>query len=246
MNIFGVKIEEYSQKDVLDKCLKILKNQKTKKPHWIITLNPEILLEARKNNFYKKIITLADFKIIDGIGIKIISWLKKKPSGDRITGVDLAEFLLKFSIKNKLKIGIVYNKKGLSSKKEILNSFKNFNKITLLGIDRKNTKKIVNLKFKKYHLVLVALGHPYQEKFIYNNLLNFKRTKLIIGVGGALDFWTKKQSRAPKIFQEFGLEWIWRLIKQPKRLVRIFKAVVFFPILALIDFKITSNSEKIK
>lgn len=246
MNIFGVKIKEYSKKDILNKWLVALNKPKNSKPLWIVTLNPEILLEAKRDSFYKKILNSADLKIIDGIGIKVVSWLKKTPIGDRIAGVDLAEFLLKFSLENQQEIGIIYNKKGFSSEKDIRASLRSHNRIKLLGIDKEAVEKITDFKLKNCHLILVALGHPHQEKFIYNNLANFKRARVVIGIGGTLDFWTKKQTRAPKILRKFGMEWAWRLIKQPNRFIRIFKAVLIFPILALIDFKPISNSQKIK
>lgn len=234
MNIFGVKIKKYSKKDILNKCLRSLNKPKNSKPLWIATLNPEILLEARRDSFYKKILNSTDLKVVDGIGIKLVGWLKKTPSGDRMAGVNLAEFLLKFSLESRLRVGIIYNKKGLSSREEIKKSLENSNGIKFLGIDKKDTQKITNFKLKNCHLILVALGHPHQEKFIYNNLANFKRARVVIGIGGALDFWTKKQTRAPKILRKFGLEWVWRLIKQPNRFLRIFKAVIIFPFLAII------------
>jgi len=61
-------------------------------------------------------------------------------------------------------------------------------------------------------------------------LVQLPRAKILIGIGGALDFLTGKIKRAPLILRRLGLEWLWRLIKQPKRIGRIFKAVVIFPL----------------
>ncbi len=235
MKIFEVKINKYSLKDVSDKCLSALNKQKNSKPLWIVTLNPEILLEARKNIFYKKIINSADLKVIDGIGLKLISWLKKKTIGDRITGVELANFLLKKTIEKNLKIGIVYNKNGFSSREKIKTVFNEYKKIELVGVEREGESFLAKEKLENCHLILVGLGHPYQENFIYNNLSKFKQVKIVMGVGGAFDFWTGKKKRAPKILRKFGLEWFWRLLNQPNRLPRILKAIIVFPILALIE-----------
>jgi N-acetylglucosaminyldiphosphoundecaprenol N-acetyl-beta-D-mannosaminyltransferase len=56
-----------------------------------------------------------------------------------------------------------------------------------------------------------------------------------VGVGGTFDYWAGNIRRAPKLFQILGVEWVWRLVQEPKRIGRIFKAVVVFPVLALVD-----------
>jgi 8-oxo-dGTP pyrophosphatase MutT (NUDIX family) len=73
------------------------------------------------------------------------------------------------------------------------------------------------------------LGAPYQEKFIYYNLKKIPSAKLGLSVGGSFDFLTGKLKRAPKGFRRIGLEWLWRLIKQPSRWKRIYTAVIVFP-----------------
>jgi 8-oxo-dGTP pyrophosphatase MutT (NUDIX family) len=74
------------------------------------------------------------------------------------------------------------------------------------------------------------MGAPWQDKFNYHALPVMPYVKLAMGVGGAFDFLTGKIKRAPKIMRRFGLEWLWRLLKQPARLKRIYRAVVVFPL----------------
>jgi len=235
MKIFEVKIDKYKKKDFLKDCSRKLKSKSTK-PFFIITLNPEILLEARKNSNYRKIINSADSRINDGIGIKIISWLKKKEIGDRITGADLAKILIKKANKLNSKIGLVLLKEGLSSEKEIKKSLETTKNLKLLSTDRKTTKTDLS-KLDDCQLILVATGHPSQELLIYDNLPKLSKVKIIMGIGGTLDYWTQKRIRAPKIIQTIGLEWLWRLIIQPNRIIRIFNAVIKFPILVMLSKK---------
>lgn len=77
-------------------------------------------------------------------------------------------------------------------------------------------------------IMICNFGSPYQEKFIYHNLNKLPSVKLAIGIGGALDFLTEKIKRAPKWMRFCGIEWLWRLFKQPKRYKRIFQAVFVF------------------
>jgi N-acetylglucosaminyldiphosphoundecaprenol N-acetyl-beta-D-mannosaminyltransferase len=71
-------------------------------------------------------------------------------------------------------------------------------------------------------------GAPWQEFFIRSQKNDI--IKIGIGVGGTFDFWTGKVKRAPIFLRKIGLEWMWRLIQQPKRMRRIFRAVIIFPI----------------
>lgn len=82
-------------------------------------------------------------------------------------------------------------------------------------------------------ILFVALGAPKQEKWIAENLKKMPDVKLAVGVGGAFDFISGRVKRAPKFMRTLGMEWLWRLIIQPWRIERIFKAVVVFPLLIL-------------
>ena len=95
-----------------------------------------------------------------------------------------------------------------------------------------NNEEIYNeLSKKSPKLVLVAMGSPKQEKFIYNAKKLLKPC-LMIGIGGSLDIWSGNTKRAPKIFQILGLEWLYRTITQPERLKRIFPTLPLFVIKA--------------
>jgi N-acetylglucosaminyldiphosphoundecaprenol N-acetyl-beta-D-mannosaminyltransferase len=77
-------------------------------------------------------------------------------------------------------------------------------------------------------ILICNFGAPHQEKFIYHNLPKIPSVRVAIGIGGGLDFLTKKIKRAPIFMRKIGLEWLWRLIKQPSRYRRIYKAVFVF------------------
>lgn len=236
MKIFDVKIDNYSEKELLKKLTQKLNSQKFSRPLFLTTLNPEILLTAKKNRKYHIIINSANIKIMDGFGIKILSWLKKKPVGARITGADLSEVLLEKATQLNLKIGVIYLEEGLSSKEEIKKSLKRKGKnIKLIGVTRENFLKKDLKKFEKYQLILVAIGHPYQEILIYRKILKLKGVKIALGIGGTLDYWTNRRKRAPKILCKVGLEWLWRLAIQPNRIFRVYKSAIKFPVLGVLE-----------
>jgi N-acetylglucosaminyldiphosphoundecaprenol N-acetyl-beta-D-mannosaminyltransferase len=82
-------------------------------------------------------------------------------------------------------------------------------------------------------MLFVAFGAPNQELWIARNLAKMPSVKVAMGVGGAFDFIAGKQKRAPQIFRSLGLEWLYRLMREPRRIVRIINAVVVFPFLVI-------------
>jgi len=226
MGILGVKLQNYSKGEIIDNVDGALQGENAK--IFIVTLNPEILLEAEKDEVYRNILNNADLKVIDGFGIKLVSWLKRKKTGDRITGADLAEYILKKASELGLKIGLVIRKDGLSKGNElgIRNRELGIKNATIYEFDLENPDTAVLNKHTE--VILVGLGAPWQEKFIWKAKNKLPDLKLAIGVGGTFDYWTGKQKRAPKIMRKMGLEWLWRLIMQPKRFMRIWRATVVF------------------
>lgn len=77
-------------------------------------------------------------------------------------------------------------------------------------------------------ILFVAYGSPAQEEWIHRNLDKLDTVKVAIGVGGAIDFAAGKAKRAPQWMQKMGLEWLWRLIRQPRRYKRIWNATFHF------------------
>jgi len=82
---------------------------------------------------------------------------------------------------------------------------------------------------------LAGYGAPRQDMWIYENLPKLPSIRVAAGVGGTFDFMSGTIKRAPKIFRSLGLEWLWRLLRQPWRIQRINRAVIIFPILVLLD-----------
>ena len=175
--------------------------------------------------------------ITDGIGVKIALKINGY-NVDRIPGIDFAKKLLQESAINNIPVAIVGAKEDI-----IVNAISNLK------------KEINNLNFVYYHngyfdnddviyqeliakspkLILVAMGAPRQEFFIYN-AKNKLKSCLMIGIGGSLDVWSGNVKRAPKIFQILGLEWLYRTLIQPSRLKRIFPTLPMF-ILKAFNYK---------
>ena len=101
--------------------------------------------------------------------------------------------------------------------------------------DLENEKLLDLIKQTKPDILLVGFGHPKQEMWLKHYLPQLP-VKVGIGIGGTLDYWAGLVDKPPILFSKLGLEWLWRLIKQPKiRFKRVFRAVVLFPMKVWID-----------
>lgn len=233
LKILGVKIINFSREEINGWLRNILNNPPRQK--FIVTLNPEIILKGYYDKNFRNILNGADLTLCDGFGVKLVARLKGKKIKSRYTGVDLMDFLLKLAKKNSKKVLIVVCRNSLSSPKEIEQGIEDKYKLKA-EVDYFDEENFFDTDgVKKAEIVFVNFGAPYQEKFIFENRAKFPEARILVGTGGSFDFLTKKIKRAPSWMRKFGLEWLWRLIQEPKRLRRIGKAVVVFPALSLFE-----------
>ena len=229
INILGVEINKMDKNQVWQKFKDFYQDGKQ---HYIVTPNPENLLKARTDEEYFFVLNRADLSVADGAGLKIAAWMMGE-NLHRTTGVWLTEKALGWAVKNGIKVLIIDWIGGLSSIDEITFKLKlKFPglKITVVKIDREQEDlDWEKLGKDKPELLLTSLGAPWQDTFNYHNLPRLPSVKIALGIGGAIDFSIGKARRAPKVFRIAGLEWLWRLILNPRRVGRIFKAVFVFP-----------------
>ena len=222
----GIKIDGDTFLRSLDSAFDLINKDKVSQ---IVTINPEMFSEAEKNEDFKNILQEAELIVPDGIGIKIALRLKGK-SVERVPGVDFARTLIDWCAKNNNPVAIIGAKEEVVTK-AVENLKSEVNGLNVVyyhnGYFRDDNEIYDELKKAKAKLVLVALGSPKQEFFIYN-AKNIIPPCLMIGIGGSLDVWSGNVKRAPKIFQKLGLEWLYRTISQPERFKRIFPAIPKF------------------
>jgi N-acetylglucosaminyldiphosphoundecaprenol N-acetyl-beta-D-mannosaminyltransferase len=211
--------------DLLDK--RIDDNKKT----FIITANPETLTYSESDEEINKMLNDKNNLIIpDGIAIVKAANMLGINIKERITGFDVCEHLLNYASINKKKVYL------FGSKEEVIDGMKEviknkYNGIELVGSENGYVKdkdgvfkKIIKLE---PDIVLVALGIPAQEKLIYKHLNSFKKG-IFVGVGGSFDVISGTKKRAPKLFIKLNLEWLYRIVTEPKRLKRFYNNNIKF------------------
>lgn len=239
-NILGINLSDLKRNE-LEKRLEFFLNDN--KSHFLVTPNPEIILQAGRDEEYFYILNSADVAVADGFGLVLAGILKRKMI-PRITGSDLTPWLLKLSEEKNLKTLIINWKAGLSSAQDIKETLsKSFPKLIceVLDIDKKEAlsdeENNIITSFAP-QIIFVTIGAPVQEKLIWHQLPKWPTVKLALAIGGSFDFITGKIRRAPKLFRSLGVEWLWRLIKQPRRFKRIWNATVVFGLKAFISIVI--------
>lgn len=206
-------------------------NLKNNKKTFVVTANPETFMISEKNEDVRKMLLDKETIMVpDGIGVLKAGKKIGYNIEERITGIDIANELLKFGNEQKKSIYLFGSKQEVidSMKKVIKEQYPNLKLVgTSNGYVTDKDKVFDEIVKLEPDIVLVALGIPLQEMLIYKHLNRFKKG-IFVGVGGSFDVMSGMKKRAPKIFIKLNLEWLYRIMKEPKRLKRFYDSNVKF------------------
>ncbi|KHO63315.1 N-acetylmannosaminyltransferase [Thermoanaerobacter sp. YS13] len=222
LDIFGVPIDRVTMKQAVE----ILKNfLQEDRLHIVATPNAEIVMMAQKDKEYMEILNNTDLNVPDGSGIVFASKVFKNPLSERVAGFDLMmEFIKDISSRN-IKIYLLGSAPQIAEQARV-NLEKLYPSVKIVGThhgyftQEEENKIIEEINNKSAEVLFVALGAPKQEKWIYKNR-NKLKVKIAMGVGGSFDVIAGKAKRAPYLYRKLGLEWLYRLIKEPWRYKRM-------------------------
>lgn len=228
MNILGVRIDNFSQEDILVKIESFLREDSF---HQIATVNPEFIVEAQENQDFKDILNRCALNVADGVGIAYAFMRYGKRLRCRMSGADLINEVLAIANKERLGVFLACSTAGLSSYAQIVSMLEKEYPHVVFGGENIDPKSphLYKIQDTRYKILFCNFGAPVQEVFI--NSLSNGTIRLALGMGGSFDFLTGKIRRAPYVLRRIGLEWLWRLMLEPRyRFKRVWKAVVVFPI----------------
>lgn len=207
------------------------KNLKNNRKTFVVTANPETFMISEKNEDVRKMLLDKETVMVpDGIGVLKAGKKIGYNIEERITGIDIANELLKFGNEQKKSIYLFGSKQEVidSMKKVIKAQYPNLKLVgTSNGYVTDKDKVFDEIVKLEPDIVLVALGIPLQEMLIYKHLNRFKKG-IFVGVGGSFDVMSGMKKRAPKIFIKLNLEWLYRIMKEPKRLKRFYDSNIKF------------------
>jgi len=213
----------------------------------IFTVNNEFVVDAQSSPKFKQILNSSDINIADSTGV---IWALKRQGivGEKLPGADIFLDICELSKKNKYRIYLLGGIDNAGSRAASALKLK-FEGLEIAGVTENiaiSTTKVDHDLIKKINaskpdIVFVALGAPRQETWIRNNK-NLINSKIFMGIGGTLDYVSGVVPRAPDFMRDLGLEWLYRLIMQPSRYKRIYKALVTFPSMVRRETTAGSNS----
>ncbi|ODU56025.1 MAG: glycosyltransferase [Clostridium sp. SCN 57-10] len=191
----------------------------------VVTPNAEIAYECKKNIALRDIINTSQLILPDGIGVIYAAKLRKRALKGRVPGIDFASALLA-ALQNTGKSVFLFGAKPGVADKAAANLCKKYPGLRIAGThngyysDDASVVRAIN--DAKPDVLFVCLGSPKQEQFMATRGSALTAT-VMMGLGGSLDIFAGEVQRAPEFYQKYGLEWLYRLLTQPKRFFRMLR-----------------------
>ena len=223
VNILGVYVNKVSISQAADSIMSFISVEGNTKA--VYTPNSEIIMHGYRDSQLCDVLNDADLLTADGIGVVYASKILGNPISERCAGYDVACTLLDKMGKEGKSVYLFGSKPGVAElAKE--NLLKKYPGLVVAGysdgyFDAEKEKQIIaDINSKKPDVLFVCLGAPKQEKWIHNHK-NELQCKVCMGLGGCLDVFAGTVERAPDFYCKHGIEWLYRLVKQPKRFFRM-------------------------
>jgi len=268
VKIASIEVDTLSRKKVITKIGKAIENHKILQ---VVTPYSEFVVEAEYNLEFRKALNSSEIRIPDGIGIlwagaylagkwnnlitSLVSIINRDINlysvfTEKISGSDLIYDVLDLAHKQKSRVYLLGGEGIVTERvKDYIQN--TYSRIHITGtyskkISLNDTDLFQQVLDSQSDIVLIALSYPKQEIFasqLKQYFINNNHKGVILCIGGTFDFLAGTKKRAPKLLQRLGLEWLYRLIQQPKRIRRIYKATIEY--IFLIS-KYKSNIDKSK
>ena len=225
MKFMNTEIDNLTMKETIDEIDKLIKKDKNS---YVVTPNVDHIVKLETDKELQEVYKDADLILTDGKPLIWISKFYKTPIKEKISGSDLFPLLCEMAAEKGYNMFFLGAGEGVANK-AAQNLTNKFPKLNIVGTysppfgfekDKKEIEKIINMVNKaNTQILIVGLGCPKQEKFIhkYRKELN---VPISLGLGASLDFEAGNIKRAPKWMSDNGLEWLYRLSKEPKRMFK--------------------------
>ncbi len=194
-------------------------------PCHITINNVHTIVESVSDKKYKEIINSSFLSLPDGKPLSVVAKMRGEKNISRIFGPTLFEKTLEWGQKDDLKhFFFGSSKKTLNKMKEVINS--KYPEAIICGMvsppyrqftDEENERFLEDMNNANADLIWVGLGAPKQEIWMYENYKKLNRG-IMIGIGAGFDYLAGNTKHAPEWMKNFALEWLYRLLQEPRRL----------------------------
>lgn len=238
IDFLNIKIDNLTMNEAVDEIDKLINNGSY---NYVVTPNLDHIVQLEKDEEFKEIYEHADLIVADGKPLIWISKFLKKPIKEKISGSDLFPRVCELAAKKGYTIFIMGSGEGIAAKaaKRLSQKYPGLCFVGTyspkFGFEKmpEELEKMKKLVLKaKPDIMAVSLGAPKGEKFIYKHLNEYK-VPLSMQIGATIDFEAENIKRAPKWMSNVGLEWLFRITQDPKRLIKRYwnDAISILPII---------------
>ena len=226
VKVLGVGFDNFCMEDAVTYALELIEQRKAA---YVVTPNPEIVMMAQEHQELKDTIESADIVLPDGIGIIYGAKILGTPIQGRVPGIDFASELMKKLSERNGRVYLLGAKPGVAHSAG-MNLQEKFPGLRVVGSHdgyfTDDGPIVEEINSAKPDLLFVCLGFPKQEIWMREHSKELD-VGLMAGLGGSLDVFAGVVRRAPIIWQKLGLEWLYRLLHDPKRIGRMMKLPLF-------------------
>lgn len=225
ISFLNIQIDNLTMQEAVDKIRGIIESRN---PGYVVTPNVDHIIKIENDDDFYEVYQNADLVLTDGKPLIWISRLLGSPIKEKISGSDLFPELCQMAAQNGYKIFLLGAADGVAAK-AAENMKTLYQGIQIAGtysppfgfeknIEEIN-KVIEKIQNAKPDILIVGLGAPKQEKFIYHYLEQLN-VPVSLGLGASIDFMAGNIKRAPKWMSELGMEWFYRFLREPNRLFK--------------------------
>ena len=235
IDVMGVKFDNVTMAEAMDRAREILDGSETV---YVVTPNSEIVYEAMKDESLLQLLNDAALVLPDGAGVVLGSKILGTPLKEKVAGVEFADHLMDVMAEKGKKLYLLGSKPGIAEQ-AAEKMLEKHPKLQICGMAdgyfKDENEVVAKVNEAGADVLFVCLGAPKQEKFMqaHKDELN---VKMMCGLGGSLDSFAGTVKRAPRWMIDLSLEWLYRLLKEPKRIGRMMRLPKF--ILAVVGRKL--------
>ncbi len=226
VEVLGVGFDNLTKEETIESCVELIDKHASA---YMVTPNPEIVMASWDNEDLKTAARNADLVISDGIGVVKAAKILGTPLKERLPGIEICEGIIERLAESKKSVFLFGAKPGIAEK-AAENLKRKYPELVISGTRDgyfQDSEPIIEaINAAKPDFLMVCLGAPKQELWMYENADKLD-VGLMGGFGGSLDVFAGVTTRAPKLWQKLGLEWLYRCLKEPWRFKRIARLPLF-------------------
>lgn len=225
MNFLNTEVDNLTMNEAIEKAEELILN---KKPSYVVTPNVDHIVKLETDKEFQDVYKNADLILTDGTPLIWISKMKGNPIKEKISGSDFFPKICERAAEKGYSVFLLGAAEGVAAKaaENLREKYKGLNIVGTYspsyGFEKKDNEIKYIIKMindVKPDILAVGLGAPKQEKFIYK-YKNQLSVPISLAIGASIDFEAGNIKRAPKWMQKNGLEWFYRLCKEPKRMFK--------------------------